>query len=258
MGGTNDLPDAELRQLAQKIIPPRVTQPFGAYLFLSGDPAAELGRHIERRVFLETFGNTREQLAQEYNPYEAGSIFVCVVDHLRRLPAGVMRVLVPSPAGFKSLNDLEPVWGEPAESMIRRTGLALDRNRTWDLATLAVASEYRGKATAGLVSMGLYQATIMAARSCGIEWMVAILDMPVFRIAHKLSMPFFGFKGVAPLPYLGSAASMPVWFHRTPAEGKRLAASNPEMYAIFVEGTGLESALRPLDLSCTERLGLVA
>ena len=77
-------------------------------------------------MFLEAFGNTAELLADEYGPYEASSFFICVVDHLRMLPAGVMRVVLPSPRGFKSLNDIEPVWGEPAESAHRAHGLALD------------------------------------------------------------------------------------------------------------------------------------
>ena len=73
-------------------------------------------------MFLEAFGNTADQLAEEYRPYEQSSFFICVLDHLRSLPAGVMRVLQPSPAGFKSLKDLETVWGEPA----RRSSSAPD------------------------------------------------------------------------------------------------------------------------------------
>ena len=41
--------------------------------------------------------------------------------------------------------------------MFERTGLSMRPERTWDIATLAVAAEYRGKATMGLVTLGLYQ-----------------------------------------------------------------------------------------------------
>jgi hypothetical protein len=156
------------------------------------------------------------------------------------------------------LNDAELVWGIPTTTMYSRAGLSYESHRTWDLTTVAVAPEYRMKATAGIVSVGVYQGTNLAARRCGIDWMVCILDMPVLRILRKMNIPFYGFKGLAPLPYLGSAASVPAWMHITPAEERRLAGLNPEMYNIVIKGTGLEPVLRPLDLSCTERLRLVA
>jgi hypothetical protein len=253
------LEDADIRRLARQVSPSGVEEPFGAYLFHSHEPGAQLGRYVERAVFLEAFGNTADLLAEEYGPYEPSSLFICVVDHLRMLPAGMMRVLQPSPAGFKSLKDIGPVWGEPAETIIERTGLNLDTQRTWDIATLAVAREYREKATAGLVTMGLYQTLTLAARSRGVEWFVAILDMPVFRILRwKLHMIFAGYQGVGPRAYLGSAASIPAWCDVVDAE-KQLAATDSELHAILVQGTGLEAALRPVvlpeSLALTMRAG---
>jgi ribosomal protein S18 acetylase RimI-like enzyme len=247
------LPDTELRTLTRRVVPPGASEPFGAYLFRSDEPGADLGRHIERQVFLEAFSNTPDLLAMEYGPFEASSVFICVVDHLRMLPAGVMRVLLPSPRGFKSLIDIESVWGEPAQRLIERTGLALDLTSTWDIATLAVAPEYRGKATRGLVCMGLYQTLTLAALHCGIGWFVAILDMPVFRmIRWQLRMIFAGYEGVAPMPYLGSVASIPAWCDVNAAE-QRLSATDRELHAILVEGVGLEPALGRLDLACADR-----
>jgi hypothetical protein len=248
------LRDAELRRLTEQIMPPGATEPFGAYLFRGDEPGAELGRHVERAVFLEAFGNTPELLTQEYGPYEASSAFICVVDQLRKLPVGVMRVLLPSAEGFKSLNDFEAVWGNPAPPLVARTGAAFDPDRTWDIATLAVAAEYRGAATRGLVSMGLYQTLTLAARRSGVDWFVAILDMPVFRmIRWKLRMIFAGYEGVGPKPYLGSAASMPAWCDVVDAE-RHLAATDRDLHAILVQGIGLEAALRPVDLACADRL----
>jgi hypothetical protein len=248
MAVTIGLPDAELRELTQRVAAPGAREPFGAYVFTSDEPGAELGRYVERVVFLEAFGNTAEHLAEEYGPYEPSSFFICVLDHLRSLPAGVMRVLQPSPAGFKSLKDIEPVWGEPASTIIERTGLRLDPDRTWDVATLAVAPEYRAKATAGLVTMGLYQSLTLTARSSGIEWFVAILDMPVFRILRwKLHMIFAGYQGLAPRAYLGSVASIPAWCNVVDAE-RRLAAADTDLHAILVRGIGLEAAMRPVVL----------
>jgi hypothetical protein len=248
------LGDAELRHLTEQIMPADVTQPFGAYLFGSDEPGAELGRHVERTVFLEAFGNTPQLLSQEYDPYESSSVFLCIVDHLRRLPVGMMRVLMPSSCGFKSLNDIEAVWGEPAETLLRRTGLDLDPHRTWDIATLAIDRGYRGKAASGLVSMGLYQSLTLAARCSGVEWFVAILDMPVFRMLRwKLSLIFACFESAGPMPYLGSPASVPAWCHVGKAE-RRLAETDPDLHAILVEGVGLEPALRPVDLTRASHL----
>ena len=246
-----DLGDEELRQLARDVTAPGTTAPLGVYLFRPTDPGADLARHVERVVFLETFGNTPELLAKEYEPYEHSSIFFCVVDHLRHLPAGTMRVLLPSAAGFKTLADTEPVWGESIEEMAARTGLHLDLARTWDIATLAVAPEYRGKATMGLVSIGLYQALALTAPPGGVEWLLAILDVSVLRmIRWKLRMPMAGFTGVTAAPYLGSPASMPTWCNVSDTK-RRIAASDPELYALYFEGVGMEPALRPLDLRTT-------
>jgi hypothetical protein len=251
MGTATVLGDAELRRLAGSVIAPGTTAPLGVYLLRGSDPASELARHVERVVFMETFGNTPELLHKEYAPYDGASIFLCVVDHLRLVPAGTMRIVLPSEAGFKTLDDTAPVWGEPVSAMATRTGIEIELATTWDIATLAVAAEYRGKATMGLVSMGLYQALAMATTRCGVAWLLAILDVPVFRmIRWKLRMPMAGFKGVTAQPYLGSPASMPVWCN-VEATARRLEASDPDLHALYFHGVGLEPALRPLDLRST-------
>jgi ribosomal protein S18 acetylase RimI-like enzyme len=247
--------DAALRRLARRVTAPGATAPLGVYLMRANDPASELARHVERVVFMETFGNTPELLDKEYAPYDEASIFICVVDHLRAVPAGTMRILLPSPAGFKTLDDAAPVWGESIGAMAARTGIDIDLTRTWDIATLAVAPEYRGKATMGLVSMGLYQALALATPRCGIEWLLAILDVPVFRmIRWKLRMPMAGFTGVRAEPYLGSPASMPVWCNVGDTE-RRLAVSDPDLHALYFEGVGMEPAVAPLDLRGAVDLG---
>ena len=244
--------DPAVRTLAQRVARPGATQPFGAYIFRADEPGADLGRHVEQAVFLESFGNTADLLAGEYGRYEAESMFICVIDHRRCVPAGVMRVICPSAAGFKSFNDIEPVWGEPPEALLQRTSLALDPQRTWDIATIAVTDAYRGGALRGLVCMGLYQTLTLAAFHCGIDWFIAILDMPVFRmIRWKLRMIFAGFEGVAPLPYLGSAASLPAWCEVAAAE-RRLAEQDRDLHAILVRGEGLEAAMQRVDLASAD------
>lgn len=238
----------ELRELAAEVSAPGAAEPFGAYIFGPDGPGAELGRHLERRVFLEAFGNTVDDLAREYAPYEASSLFIVVVDHLRQLPAGVIRVVRPSPIGLKSLNELESIWGETAEALMHRTGLDFGPEKIWDVATLAVPSEYRAKATGGLVAMGLYQTLTLAARVSGIELLVAILDMPVFRMLRwKLHMIFAGYRGVGPKSYLGSTASIPAWCDLLYSD-RHLAAVDRELHDILFKGIGLEPALLCADL----------
>ena len=102
--------------------------------------------------------------------------------------------------------------------------------------------------------MGLYQTVVLTARACGVDWLAAILDMPVFRLLQwTLRMPFAAYEGVAPLPYLGSAASIPAWCNLVDYE-KRLVATDPDLHALLFEGLGLESAVRRVDLSCIDRL----
>ena len=75
----------ELEELATSLIERegRGETPFGFYIIRSNDPAAELGRAVEREVFLEFFGNTPDMLHDEYDPYEGNSLFLVLVDHLR-------------------------------------------------------------------------------------------------------------------------------------------------------------------------------
>src|SRR5580700_6711894 len=126
MPGATVMGDAELRRRAGALAAPGIPAPLGVYLFHADDPAAELARHVERVVFMEAFGNTPELLAKEYAPYEGSSVFLCVMDHLRGLPAGTMRIVLPSEAGFKTIDDAAPVWGEPLDTMAARTGLDID------------------------------------------------------------------------------------------------------------------------------------
>jgi hypothetical protein len=138
--------------------------------------------------------------------------------------------------------------------MAARTGIDIDLARTWDIATLAVDPEYRGKAAMGLVSMGLYQALAMASTRYGVDWLLAILDVPVFRmIRWRLRMPMAGFKGVTARPYLGSTASMPVWCNVGDTD-RRLSESDPDLHALYFGGVGMEPALQPLDLAATAGL----
>jgi hypothetical protein len=246
------LNSSDLRALAADVIDRTSAKPFGVYVFASDEPGAELARHVERAVFQEAFGNSPDLLAREYGPYDRSSLFFCVVDHRRRLPAGMMRVILPSDAtgpgaGSKSVHDLERVWGEPADEVFQRSGARLDRDRVWDVATLAVGADYRTVAARGLVSLALNQALIVTLGRYGIRQVVTILDLAVLRLLQwQLGKPFSMLRGLAPMPYLGSGASVPVWSDLVTWRPK-LAHDNPTIYDLLFEGRGIEAAVGGAD-----------
>ena len=221
--------------------------PFGTYIVASTDPAAEIGREVERQVFGEFFGNSPEMLAEEYAPFEASSIFLCVIDQRRLVPAGVSRSIVPSDAGFKSLHDIPRVWRANADELIARSESGLDLGKCRDIATLATAADYRGAGTEGLVSLALYQAIIMSSLATHAPWLVAVMDVAVIDLlSERIGSPFSRYPDVSPERYLDSPASLPVYVD-LPAYGERLAAADANMHSILFEGSGLEAAVRTPD-----------
>ncbi len=236
--------DLILRQLAESLVESSgAVQPFGLHVIPSTDPAAELGRAVEREVFGDVFGNSPALLAAEYDRYEPASVFLCVLDHRRLAPAGVMRLVVSSECGLKSLDDIERVWGRSVDDVITRTGCELDRDSCWDIATLAVSTEYRRAAAEGLSSTALYQAAVMIARARRVRWYVAVLDVRVLRlISLTMGRPFLRFDGLEAAPYLDSASSLPVFVDLDGYEA-RLAAEKPHLHDLLFAGHGLEASV---------------
>lgn len=248
--------DSELRAAAADLAAPGASQPFGAYVFGHDGPGADLARTLETLAFWDAYDESPQVQEDEFRPYDASSFYFCVIDHLRHVPAGMMRVVVPSRHGLKSLNDIRRMWGESPEEVIARTGMGLDVALTWDIATMAIAEGYRGKAAKGLVSMALYQSLTLAALHSGVEWFVAVFDLPVFRLVRwKLRLIFAGYEGLAPVRYLGSDAAIAAWCDVLAAE-RRLAAEDPDLHAVLVRGEGLEAAVRRLDLAAFDALGV--
>jgi hypothetical protein len=258
-----DLPDVDsqasdrVRSFIDDVIDTSVAEPFGAYAFSFDDIGAAVGRVLERKVFLEAFGNTTAQLNQEYGIYESSSIFFCVIDHRRGLVAGVMRMIIPAAGGpgLKSLADLQNVWGRPATDVLAATGIDLDVTRMWDIATLAVAPEYRTAASVGLVSLGLYQSFVRTAEAVGVNSLIMILDHIAFRMLRvRAKVPFIAL--VEGRPYLGSVSSIPALLQLVEWRN-RLQTKDPDLLDVIFEGHGIEPALRQIDLdlaaACVER-----
>lgn len=246
---TLDLPLEELREIAADVVAAagNPTEPFGLYGFAGASRESALPRTVERNVFAEQFGNSSELLAAEYGEYEPSTFFFCVVDHRRSLPVGSVRLLLPSPAGFKTLADIERAWGLPLDETLQRSALELDRNRVWDVATIAVDREYRGKVTQSLVSGSLYQAICRGAFLAEVGWVIAVLDLIVLDLIQTISHDAYRrFAGCEPMRYLDSPASLPVYCDAD-AYLPRLAEIDPATYELLIDGRGMEEAVRPPD-----------
>jgi hypothetical protein len=242
------MPDVDIKDLIAASIDTSVPEPFGTYFFTANEPGAEIARQLERDVFLDAFGNTPAMLHHEYNCYEPTSVFLCVIDHRRRVCAGMMRVIMPLPGGpgLKSLNDVEPGWGETAAVLLARSEFDLDPDLTWDIATLAVDRDYRTGIALGMMHIGLYQALARLAKNFGIQWFVAILDYAVYRLIRlQLRRAFIAFGEEH--PYLGSARSVPAVCPVEHAE-KEVRDSDPILHELIYVGSTIKDALRQLDL----------
>ena len=238
-----------LREIATEVIGAHATEPMGLYVLRPEEEAAALPQFVANTVFDEAFGADPEMLNHEFSRYEHASVHVCVLDHKRRLPAGAMRLIVPSEAGLKTINEIEPIWGLPYTELFDAADIVYDAPRTWNLATLAVAPEYRMPAFQGLITLALVQASSMIAARCEMLWTVATMYVPVLRMLQwKLHRPLTEFPGVEPksYPYHNEAAGLPVWGRLYDWYG-RLAERDKVLYDIMVRGTGLEPMVRAAD-----------
>jgi hypothetical protein len=259
-----DLVHEELREMATAVIEAagNPTEPFGHYVFRPDEPESELARHVEGVVFGEWFGNTRELLDAEYEPYDDSTVFLTILDHRRRLPAGMARMTLPSPAGFKTLNDIEAVWGHSLDRVLADTGLEWDLGRVWDVLTIAVMKDYRGKATEGLLTLSILQFGSQGLLHTGGRYSITVLDLVVLDLVQQMiGQPYQQFPGVEPVRYLDSPASIPV-FADFEEWMPRLAASDPKLHDLLFVEPGIEGALRGptwervLDVAGLERSAL--
>jgi hypothetical protein len=237
----------DLRSLAAGLVG-GAPEPMGLYAFRPEQAGAALPQAVEEQAFAEGLGDAAASVvAEQFAPYDHATLLFCVLDHRRRLPAAMLRLIFPSSFGLKTLNDLPGVWGVSAEDLFEADDFDYDPNHTWDLATLAIAPEYRAAAFQGTLTLALCQAVSVLGLRLGFPWALSVLHVPVLRMLQwKLHRPFHDFEGVEPRPYLDSPASLPAWMH-LPEWHRRLAARDPALASMMTDGTGLEEAVRPAD-----------
>jgi hypothetical protein len=210
---------------------------FGCYLVSDSSAYSDLARAVECAVFQHYFGNAPSIMTAEYADYEAHSKFLLVVDREMRRPAGTLRIIEHSDAGFKSLNDIKAApLSIPVEKALAFHEID-NLERCWDIGTLAVLSQYRGKSTNHLISTMLYGLLHMQCRRFGIEHLVAILDMHAFKqLTELLAVPFVTIADSEPFEYLGSPNSVASYLHLprvVPTAEAFLSRLNDDMRALI-------------------------
>lgn len=212
------------------------------------DPRGDLlasARDCEAEVFLRWYGNTRAQLDDEYGPYEDSSVFVVLADDADRVVASV-RMLAPG--GRRGLKTLADVGRDPwrIDGARAATAVGIDLSTTWEVATLGVrpGTQAPGDVPGARLSLALYHGLILVAQANRMSSFVAILDERVRRMLASVGILTRPFPGAATAPYLGSAASTPVYAHCIPLlENQRKRF--PEAYRLVTLGVGLDGVSVP-------------
>lgn len=210
-----------------------VINPEGAEL----DSALE----CEAEVFFSAYGNTSEELEQEYGPYADQTGFMAVLDKEGQALA-TTRLIAPGPAGLKTLNDVarEP-WKVDGLRAARAAGM--DPARTWDVGTIAVRRSLEGSA---LCSAALYHGIVRAAQANSIDFIVMIMDEHPRRLLSAAGIQPNVLPGTGEGEYLGSARSIPLWanLHRMFEQQRR---TNADAYRLIYQAVGLDGITLPTD-----------
>jgi hypothetical protein len=200
----------------------------------------DAARQCEEDVFLQAFGNTRNQLEDEYGPYNDQSVFVAISDDSGHV-VGSCRLITPGSRGLKTLNDVgrEP-WGVDGLRAARAAGI--DPENAWDVATLGVRRDYRGSKMS--VAIALYHAIVVSTRVNEVGTITAILDDQIRRILTAADFIMPPLPGTRTAEYLGSPASTPVYGHCAGmVDGQR--RMNPDAYRLMSLGIGLDGISIP-------------
>jgi hypothetical protein len=187
----------------------------------------------EAEVFLGTYGNTDADFAAEYGPYDDASHFVALVDGSDDV-VGACRLIAPSPAGLKTVNDVSRApWQVDGARAVRAVGT--DLSAAWDVATISVRT---GRDVSPLASAALYHGLVMAARANRVRWIVMMLDERARRLLAMAGFVARPIPGTGPAPYLGSPVSIPL-VGEVAAMIEFQRRTNPEAHRMMTLGLGL-------------------
>jgi hypothetical protein len=194
----------------------------------------------EEDVFAARYGNSAAQMAEEYGPYDAASVFVAVADDQNDVVAAA-RLIVPNPAGLKTIVDLgRPPWNLDGPRSAEAAGL--DLTETWDIASIAVKNT--SVASPKQPGLALWYGIFAAPRANQARAVVAILDTRVRRLMNLMGLLSYPLPATTPGPYLGSAESVPAYgfLQELLADQGRLA---PKLHHTLGRGEGLSDVEIP-------------
>jgi hypothetical protein len=181
-------------------------------LHLVFNPSGEVlqeARECEAEVFLQWYGNTRDQLTEEYGGYEPASVFLALAAEDGEV-LGAARLISPSPLGLKTLVDVgRPPWQVDGARSAAAAGL--DLTSTWDVGTLGVRAGLTGRGIQ--TAAALYHGLVLAARANRVESFVAILDDRLRRLLLSMGIVLNALPGTSSGGYLGSPSSTPIYAH---------------------------------------------
>jgi hypothetical protein len=182
------------------------------------DRFANIARQVEREVFQDSWGNGPATMKKEYGPYDESSVFFLAVDTHKNTPAAALRMIRNSPAGLKTLVDLDDCTKSPIAPIRIPVDHAMayhgidDLDRCWDCATAAVPRRYRCK----LATIYLQMARVVAAAALreNVQHIVAVLDAPIFKAARDiLGLPLVPLADTPPFSYMDAPNNQAVYAH---------------------------------------------
>ncbi|MEU0496102.1 hypothetical protein [Mycobacterium sp. NPDC006124] len=191
---------------------------FACFAIEGTDPFANIARQVEREVFEESWGNDAAMMKREYGPYDESSLFFLVVDTKDGVPAGALRMIRNSPAGLKTIVDLDDCVKSPiapttisVDEVMRQHGID-DLDRVWDGATAAIPRRYRRRLV--VTHVQLMRIMALGAMRENIQHFVAVLDAPVVRLARDvLRLPLTPLAGTPPFTHMDAPDNQAVYAH---------------------------------------------
>ncbi|KAH8823453.1 hypothetical protein DL96DRAFT_1617603 [Flagelloscypha sp. PMI_526] len=230
------LTSSELAGLSRHLLqhqPPKTSDRFICYFIRGTDEVSNLARHVEKEVFWDIFKLDDAGMEKLYGAYEHASMFFVAVDTSENRPAGVLRVVKNSSAGFPTLNDAPKYIGVTLHEF-KEYHKVENLNTLWDMSTFAIPKEYR-RVEKNIVSNMLLRALHVRAAYEGVDHYVAIVDKHARRVFSPLGFMGEPIVGTKPVEHEGSTDSSFLYRHR------------PSMTKLIVESLdNIDDRLRPI------------
>lgn len=221
---------------------------FGVYVLDGLDPRSALGRAVELERFTEAFDNDADYLRDMYADHEDLGLtsLICAVDHERRVPVGVMRLIRNTPEHWSPtlrdlLHDGENGWAMTWDEFVAKASLVGPSvDGIVDVATFAVAREYASGYRVDGVSGAICAAMFQRFVAWQTEIMICLFEEVPLIMVQAFTADFCRrFEGVDAQPYHGAPATVPVWSNPRRHE-RHLCDEHPEIYRRFMRFEGLE------------------